>query len=479
MAIRTGNEYIDQINQLKTEVWIDGESISGDISNHQAFKGIMKSQAALFDMQHDNSLGKSLTYTSPTTGEEVGISYLQPKTVYDLVKRRKMVQQWALKNNGMMGRSPDYMNTVLMALASSVDLLKDEVNCFPENILSFYEYARENDLTMTHTFLSPQVNRGLLFTEETDEPIAAKVVERNDEGIIIKGARLLATQGGITDEILVVSAGGADDESYGFAFSIPSNSAGLKFVCRESFAGVDSSFNTPLSSRYEEMDCLVVFDNVLVPWNRVFFYDNLSVSNRFLSESSFLPFTLHQVVSRQIIKTEFVLGVVQSIIDTIGIDMYQHVQAKAAEIIVGLETMKALIIKSEVEAKIDLWGFMRPDRTTLQIAVNTFPRIYPRFIEIIQLIGASGLIMLPTEKDFSSAIRKELDHYLQASTTSALDRVKIYRLAWDLSMSSFGSRETLYERYFFGDPIKLTSVLYSQYDKKPYVQRVKEFLDDE
>jgi 4-hydroxyphenylacetate 3-monooxygenase len=226
------------------------------------------------------------------------------------------------------------------------------------------------------------------------------------------------------------------------------------------------------------MDCLVVFDYVLVPWNRVFFYDNLAVSNRFLSESSFLPFTLHQVVSRQIVKAEFVLGIVQSMIDTIEIDMYQHVQAKAAEIIVGLETMKALIIKSEVEAELDQWGFMRPDRTTLQIAVNTFPRIYPRFIEIIQLIGASGLIMLPTENDFNSSIRKDLDHYLKASTKSALDRVKIYRLAWDLSMSSFGSRETLYERYFFGDPIKLTSVLYTQYDKNPYVQRVKEFLDD-
>ncbi len=172
---------------------------------------------------------------------------------------------------------------------------------------------------------------------------------------------------------MVISAGGVNDKANGFAFSIPSNSKGLKFVCRESFVGGDSTFNYPLSSRYEEMDTIVVFDNVLVPWERVFYYDNIDVSNSFMAASSFLPFTLHQVVSRQIVKTEFVLGIVQSIIETINIGEYQHVQEKASEIIIALETMKALVIKSEVEAEMDEWGFMRPDRTTLQIAINIFP----------------------------------------------------------------------------------------------------------
>ena len=102
------------------------------------------------------------------------------------------------------------------------------------------------------------------------------------QGIIIKGARLLATQGGITDEIVVISTGGVNDKANGFAFAIPSNSEGLKFVCRESFVGGDSTFNYPLSSRYEEMDSIVVFDNVLVPWERVFYYDNIGVANSFI-----------------------------------------------------------------------------------------------------------------------------------------------------------------------------------------------------
>ena len=476
MPAITGTEYVNRIDKLQTNVWIDGNRVTGNISEHAAFKGIMRSQGELYDLQHEASLKEVMTYESPMTGDQIGMSYLQPKTKEDLAKRRVMVQHWAKLNNGMMGRSPDYMNTVLMALASSVGLLKGKENCFPENVLSFYEHARENDLSMTHTFINPQVNRAQFYFEETDQPIVAKVVEKNEAGIIIKGARLLATQGGITDEIIVISAGGVYDKANGFAFSIPSNSKGLKFVCRESFVGGDSSFNYPLSSRYEEMDTIVVFDNVLVPWARVFYYDNMEVSNCFMGSSSFLPFTLHQVVSRQIVKTEFVLGVVQSIIETINIGEYQHVQEKATEIIIALETMKALVIKSEVEAEIDEWGFMRPDRTTLQIASNIFPRVYPRFTEIIQILGASGLMSIPTENAFHSNIRTDLDQYLQSKAKNAEDRVKVFRLAWDLAMSSFGTRETLYERFFFGDPIKLSSELYSSYDKRPFVKRVENVL---
>lgn len=478
MPAITGNDYINRIDRLQTEIWIDGTLVTGKISEHDAFKGIMKSQAALYDLQHDNSLQDAMTYLSPTTGQRVGMSFLQPKTKEELQKRRFMIQEWARLNNGMMGRSPDYMNTVIMALASSANWLKEKEkeNCFPENVLAFYEYAREHDLSMTHTFIDPQVNRTQFYVEETDEPIAARVVDRNDYGILIKGARLLATQGGITDEIVVISPGGVRDEANGFAFAIPSDSEGLRFVCRESFVGGDSAFDYPLSSRYEEMDTIVVFDNVWVPWERVFYCDNRAVANSFIRASAYLPFTLHQVVSRQIVKTEFVLGVIQSIIDTIHIGEYQHVQEKASEVIVVLETMKALVLKSESEAQLDEAGFMRPDQLTLQIASNLYPRIYPRFAEIIQQLGASGLMSIPTEKAFQSTIRKDLDQYLQAASKNAEERVKLFRLAWDLTMSAFGTRETLYERFFFGDPVKLASQLYHDYEKEAFVKRVEKLM---
>ncbi|KLT19606.1 4-hydroxyphenylacetate 3-monooxygenase, oxygenase component [Neobacillus vireti] len=477
MGTINGKEFIDRINQLNTDIWLDGEKIGDKLSEHPAFKGLIHSKASLYDLQSKPNLKSKLTYQAPDTGETIGMSYLQPKTKRDLKKRRTMFEIWAKHTNGMMGRSPDYMNTTVMAFASSTAFLAGKENCFPENIQSLYERAKKKDLSFTHTFITPQVNRSQYHFESSKEPIAAKVIGQNEKGIIIKGARLLATQGGLTDEVLVYSAGGVFSEDEAYAFSIPTDTAGLKFICRESFVGGESFFNYPLSSRFEEMDTILVFDNVLVPWECVFFYKNIEVANQFILQSPFYSFAFHQVITRQIVKTEFLLGVAELLVETINISEFQHVQEKLSEIIIGLETMKALLAKSEAEAKLDEFGNIRPYLIPLQAASNIFPKIYPRFSEIIQIIGASGLVSLPTEKDFDSDLRTDLDQYLQGANANALDRVKLFRLAWDLTMSSFGTRQTQYERYFFGDPIRLSSQFYKSYPKDQYVERIVDFLN--
>ncbi|MFJ7734537.1 4-hydroxyphenylacetate 3-monooxygenase, oxygenase component [Lysinibacillus sp. NPDC097231] len=477
MPVITGQQYIDRIDALQTYTSIDGKVVTGKISEHPAFKGVMRSQSKLFDLQNEAALLEKLTYLSPTSNKRVGMSFLQATTVEDLVKRREAAREWALSTNGFMGRSPDYMNTTLMALASAADFLKDKPNCFPEHLLNFYEYARENDLTMTHTFIEPQVNRQRFYFEDEEVTIAAKIVAKTSEGLVINGARLLATQGGITDELLVISTNGVD-EGKGFSFSIPSNTKGLKFYCRQSFVGGESAFDHPLSSRFEEMDAIVVFENVVVPWERVFYYENVEVANNFMNVSGFQAYGLHQVLSRQIAKTEFVLGVAQTIVNTIAIGEYQHVQQKVVDIIVALETMKALLLKSEIEAKRDTFGFLRPDQTTLQVAIQIFPKVYPTFTEIIQLLGASGLMSIPSEKAFV-ADNGDLEHYLQSFQDGGEERVKKFRLAWDLTMSSFGTRQTLYERFFFGDPIRLATGLYQAYYREELMNRVESFLKND
>lgn len=478
MGAINGKEYINRINQLKNEIWLDGKKIEGLISEHSVFKGIIQEKAALYDLQLDPKFKNEMTFISPETGDSIGLSFLQPKSKEDLIKKRKMYEHWAKKTYGIMGRSPDYLNTVLMSFASSASFLEGKENCYPENLIKFYKFAREKDLSFTHTFISPQVNRSHLYIENSKEPIAAKVVGENEDGIIIKGARLLATQGGLTDEVLVFSVGRfIFNEDEGFAFSIPSNTKGLKFICRDVFTGGTSHFDHPLSSRFEEMDSIVVFDNVLVPWERVFYYNNGEVAEEFIYKSSFHAFAKHQVITRQIVKTEFLLGIAQLLIETINISEYQHIHDKVSEIIAGLETMKALLESSENNASVDEYGFMRPDIFPLKVASYVFPKIYPRFTEIIQLIGASGMITLPTENAFQSTIRPDLDQYLQGATKSAENRVKIFRLAWDLTMSSFGTRQTQYERYFFGDPIRISSDLYKSFPKERYVNNVSQFLN--
>ncbi|MBT2636243.1 4-hydroxyphenylacetate 3-monooxygenase, oxygenase component [Bacillus sp. ISL-26] len=478
MGIINGKTFIDRLNGLENEIWFDGQRVGGNISEHHAFKGLLETKSSLYNLQTDENIQDEMTFCLPGKEERAGLSYLQPKTKDDLRRRRKMIEHWARHTHGMMGRSPDYMNTVVMSFASSAALLNGRENCFPENIQALYERAVKQDLSFTHTFITPQVNRSQMNFHLSKEPISAQVVDKNEEGIVIKGARLLATQGGLTDEVLVISSPRLYFETdEAFAFSISSNTKGVKFICRESFVLGESSFDYPLSSKYEEMDSIVVFDDVLVPWERVFFYDNYEAANDLIMKSSFNAFAFHQVVTRQIVKTEFLLGLAQTLAETINVSEYQHIQDKLSEVIIGLETMKALLEKSENDAETDEWGYMRPSVIPLRVISSVFPKIYPRFTEIIQLIGASGMVTLPTENAFASDIRGDLDQYLQAAETNAEDRVKIFRLAWDLTMSPFGTRQTQYERYFFGDPVRLTSHLYKNYPKEKYVGAISEFLN--
>ena len=481
MGAKTGKEYIDRVDQARANVWINGKQVIGKISEHDAFKGVMQSQAELYDLQHIREKREYMTYTSPSSGERVGTSFIQPKTKDDLVIRRKMMQEWAVYTGGMMGRSPDYINVGIMAYGAAADMFGMQEAQYKENMIRYYEYCRENDLSLTHTLIQPQVNRGVSASKLNDPYIAARIKEKTDDGVVIKGARLLATQGGITDEIMVFPSTllkqGEEENPYAYAFSIPNNTPGLKFICRESFDYGKSSFDHPLGSRFEEMDTIVVFDDVVVPWDRVFALEDVNICNQAYNESNAVVHMTHQVVSKNIAKTEFVLGILELMAETINISQYQHIQEKISEVIIALETLKAYVAASEANAKLDKWGIMTPDFAPLNAARNYFPKIYPRFTEIMQLMGASGLMAIPSEEDFQSDLRPDLDKYLQSANGDAYNRVKLYRLAWDVCMSAFGSRQTLYERFFFGDPVRMASALYSGYDKQKYVDRVKEFLE--
>lgn len=477
MPAADGLTFLNRISKLHAEVWIDGQKITGNICEHYAFKGLLQSKANLFDLQLDKTKKDFMTFQSPITGDRVGTSYLQPRSIEDLEKRRLTTQEWAKTSGGMMGRSPDYMNSGIMALGAASDFFQDKDNR-GSNIRTLYEHARENDLTFSHTFVSPQVNRSLGYYEDSDIPISAQVVKTTSDGLIIKGARLLATQGGITDELVVLPVGGKFiEEPYVYAFSIPSNTASLRFICRESFSYRPSAFDHPLGSRFEEMDTIVVFDNVLVPWERVFLYKDYEIAANMYEETNFYPFLLHQTVSRQVVKVEFLLGLAQLIVETIDIGGYQHVQEKVSELISGLETLKALLLTSEINAKQDKRGTMIPNVASLYAAITSFPGLYPRYIEILQLLGASGLISIPTEQDFDSNLITDLNNYLQGASCDAKTRTKLFRLAWDVSLSAFGGRQLLYERFFFGDPLRLKASFYNSYEKDKAVSLAKSILD--
>jgi len=141
-----------------------------------------------------------------------------------------------------------------------------------------------------------------------------------------------------------------------------------------------------------------------------------------------------------------------------------------------LEVMKALRTQAEETAALDRWGTMTPGKDALGVARNYFPLVYPRMVELLQLLAASGLIMIPTEADQGGPMADAIDRFLQASNATAQERILLFRLAWDMTISSFGGRQNLYEKFFFGDPVRTQAALYQGYDTSEMVARVDAFL---
>jgi 4-hydroxyphenylacetate 3-monooxygenase len=482
MPARTGAEYIAGLRERAVEVYIHGEEVK-DVTTHPALQNGVHTLARLYDMQHAPALREEMTYASPTTGERVGLSFITPQTIQDLERRRVMMTHWARVSCGMMGRTPDFMNVNMMAMAAAGDYFAQNRPEFKDNIQRYYEYIREHDLVLTHTLVNLQRNRSPLarpLEDRTD--VALAVVRETDAGIVVRGPRVLATLGPLADEIAVYPARNHQlsldaQARYSFAFAIPCNTPGVKFQCRESFDLGRSHFDHPLGSRFEEMDAIVFFDDVLVPWERVFLLGDVELCNHAPEETNRNAHSGHQVVTKQVVKTEFVLGLANLMIRTLGSGQLTQVQEMMAELIENLEIIKACLRAAEADAKVDQWGVMCPARMPLMAARRLFIRVYPRMAEILHFLGSSSLMAVPTEADLHGPLARELHTYLDTDTASAEDRIKLFRLAWDTCCSAFASRQVLYERYFGGNVLQNSIILYSLYDKEPMTDWVRRFLE--
>ena len=484
MPTRTGAEFIERLREQGPQLFMDGKKVK-DVTTQPGLRNGVNTLAHLYDMQHEPALRDEMTYVSPTTGDRVGLSFITPRSRQDLELRHQMMRNWARITGGMMGRTPDFLNVSIMAMAGAGDYFSQNRPEFKKNIQNYYEHIRENDLVLTHTLVNLQRSRvpqsGAPLVDDTE--IALSVTKETDEGIVVNGARVLATLP-IADEIAVYPARSHQlpDRAPGrtsFAFAIPCNTPGLRFQCRESFDLGRSHFDHPLGSRFEEMDAVAFFDNVLVPWERVFLLDNVDLCNNMAINTHQYLHSGHQVVTKNVVKCEFVLGLANLMVHTLGSDQNPQVQQMVAEIIENLEVTKACLRAAEADAFVDQWGVTCPAEMPLRVARNLFIRMYPRMAEILQLLGSSSLMALPTEADMNGPLAAEIERYLETDTASAEERVRIFRLAWDLCCSAFGARQVLYERFFQGDVFRNVVLLNGLYDKEPMTQWVREFLEQE
>lgn len=480
MGIRTGAQYINGLKSRQPEIWLSGRKVT-HVCDEVVFQQPIREIAKLYDMQHDPEYQDKITHICTETGERMNNAFLVPKTHEDLQARRALYEAYAKATFGLMGRTPDFLNVVLTSLFSNASFLETYNPQWAENVRTYYRYIRDNDLFLTHAIINPQNDRSKSSHEQEDLFTHLGAVRETPQGLIVRGAKMLATLAPITDEVIIYSFPGfkPGDERYALAFAVPIDTPGLRILCREPMQdGTRSLFDHPLASRFEEMDAVLVFHDVLVPWDRVFLYNNVEAANLLYPKTGIAQQPAHQTGVRGLIKLQFATEVAVRLADSIGVDVYLNVQNDLGELIQSVESIRALLRIAEQECDVLPSGEIMPGWVPLETIRGLLPKMYPRAVEVLQIIGAGGLLMSPTGADFANPelVEDMEKYYAGRSGISGKERVRLFKLAWDLCGEAFGQRLLQYERYYTGDPIRKRAIFYNNYKRERTFDMVDEAL---
>ena len=447
----TGAEYIESLRDGRT-VYFQGERVK-DVTTHPAFRNSVRSVARMYDALHDPATKDILT--GPTDTGNGGFTHKFFKISHnaqELTEARDAIVAWQRLVYGWMGRSPDYKAAFLGTLGANAEFY----NPYQENARRWYKQSQERVDYWNHAIVHPPVDRHLPPDEAAGVCMHAE--EETDAGLIISGAKVVATGSALTHYNFISHYGlPLKDRRYACIVTTKMDAPGVKLICRNSYefqaAVTGSPFDYPLSSRMDENDSILVFDKVLVPWENVFMYGDVEQVQAWAPASGFIPrFTLHGL-TRLCVKLDFIAGVLSKALRATGTAEFRGVQAQLGEVLAWRSMMWACcdaMVKSPSP-----WegGSVQPN-IEFGLAYRVLgATAYPRVKEIIEQVVASGLIYVNSNvSDFkSSEIRPYLDRYVRGSNNiEALDRMKIMKLLWDATGSEFGGRHELYERNYAG-----------------------------
>lgn len=476
MAVRNGHEFIEGLRRNPREVWTGGRRIT-DVAADPVFARPVRAIAALYDLQVSPEHRDTMVTTEG--GEAFGTSFLTPKDQADLVRRRACCRVWAEASFGLLGRSPDFLNTVVMTWAENADFFGQRGPQFADNVRNYYKLCRSKDLFATHAIVNPQTDRSKASHEQADPFAHLGVVEETKDGLIVRGAKMLATHGPTADELLVYPEPGIREGSdrHVLAFGIPCATKGLKFICREPFDdGTQSEWDHPLGARFEEPDAVCVFDDVLIPWDRVFLYGDVKMGNALFAEASIRNNTGHQTAVRGLAKCQLMVGIVVALTRAVKSDVHLHVQQQLGECLAYLPLIEGAIVLSEQKAEPTGRGAIRPAYEPLQALRLLLPKFYERMVQVTQTLAAGGLLISPTEADLRSEVGPDIARYYKGAGVEAEQRIRLFKLAWDATGTQFGQRMLHYERYYAGDPVRVSAAYHAAYNVEPLLAMVKRAL---
>ncbi len=494
MSLRTGREFVAGLDDGR-RVYVNGELIR-DITQMPAFAGVIRELADLYDLQHNPQIGPEITWRPAEGGDPFPCSLMMVRDWPEMARRIRGERIRADAVNGMMGRLPDFVNAFVTDFAAAHALFGRNNPAFGRNVQAYFELCREADFCLTHALVDPQVDR----TRGVESQEAIRIVGETSAGLIVSGARMLATLAPVADEILIApfASRKPGEEDYAIVFAIPVATEGLKLVARETYNRGYSDYDRPLTTRYDEGDALAVFDHVVVPWERIFAARDIETYN--LIRVAVPGYLWLNSIIRATAKLSFMTGLAALVAEAVGRTQLPRYQEILGELVANVELAEGLVIAGAHQLLDNLQsmdgadgapapeesakriggshGTLNRGLVSLTAARIFFPAAHQKAVESLRYLGSSGLVMTPSERDFENPdLQETLARHFKGPAISARDRVRVMKLAWDAISGDFGGRQLIYEFFYAGDPFNNRLLYFGSRRYRECLERARSALD--
>ena len=476
--IKNGRQHTDSLRDGR-EVYINGRAVD-DVTAHPAYRNSVASVAEMYDFQSRPENRRLMTFETDT-GETANRIWQLPRSYGEMVERREGIAAWTKLHAGFLGRAPDHVASCISGMRMGLDVFEDDDPKKAANLKAYYDYARDNDVYLTYVIINPQADRSKSASEQKTEFIGAGIADEDADGLTLRGGKMLATGGIMANEVLVTQLVPLKpgEEKYAVSCVVPMNAPGLKILSRKSYEqNVDNRFDNPFSSRFDENDAVLWFDDVKVPWDRVFVANDVAMAQKQFHATPAHVYQNYQAQIRLAVKLKFLTGVAHRLAETNGVINFPQVREKLGQLAADAAMVDAFVHAMEAKGY-ERNGFYLPDPHTLYASQTLAQTLYGNFLNNIRDLAGGGVIMLPSHvSDYADPkIAGWIDSTQQSPICDSRQRVKFMKLAWDVIGSEFASRHAHYEMFYSGASFVVKNHSFRTYDWGAATDMVDYFLD--
>ncbi len=437
--MRTGAEYREALRDGR-KVWVMGEGWATDVTTHPATRAMVEEYALWYDRHLDPAWHDTLLSPYPAGGGRMPWAYVAPKKVADLVGMGQSFAKTTFLSAGNITHTPAYGNLIALGVLTAAQA----GDAPTEQIASALAYR--DDIARTGHFLTycggaPII--GQRMRPDPAERVALKLTRETDAGIAISGQLGMHTSPAYAEAVYVGALSRMEVAGRPASFIVPVNAPGVTVLCRKAATRDANPFVSPLSSRFDELDGQMWLDDVLIPWERVFFVDP--------SPEAIARWLRWHHLYGWLAKAEFTLGLALALTHAMGLKENEPTIDYLIDLVATVQTVRSGLTAAERDPEFTPAGYCFPGHAHLAASGIQLMRARARMSEILRIVPGSSLVVTPSDRDLAAPeVAAGLEELFGGGGYTALQRAALLQMAWDHVSSALDGRESAFEAHASG-----------------------------